>query len=1114
MEAALKDRKPSPRKPPYPSRKTTDRAASRGVSRSGNPPKHARQAAGYSSPRESGKRPPPARRARPKPAAAHVDLNPFFDSPIDLLCIGDRNAIFRKLNPGWEAALGYPPAEMEGRDFLDFIHPGDQSAALEAFKEIDKRKSVQTLTNRVRAKDGTYRWLEWRYLLRKEKIYAAARDITDRKLAEDALRESRQMLETILDTIPVRVFWKDLNSMYVGCNRPFARDAGFSSPAELIGRDDYHMGWVEQADLYRSDDRMVMDTGRGKIGYEEPQTQADGKRTWLRTSKIPLRDLEGSIRGVLGTYEDITEQKAAEKALRENEERYHRITRTITDYIYHVRVQAGKALETYHGRRCLSVTGYSAEEFAQDADLWLRMVDPEDRTLVEDQARCILSGREAPVIEHRLWRKDGIRRWVRSTPVLLHDVKGNLISYDGLIQDITEQKEAELEIRAQHDLALALTATTDMQEGLWLCLKTAMRVTGMESGGIFLVEPRTGAMDLAVHHGLAADVLAMVGHLEAGSPEARWMMEGQPIYTDYQSLKEHMPSVPPPYEQLKTMVGIPIRHEQRIIGCLNLVSGTVKEIPTAVREILEITVAQIGNAIARLRSEAALRESEERYRQLFDLGSDAILFVENETGRILEANTAATVLYGYSREELLSRKNLDLSEEPEDTRRVTRTTATVPETIITIPLRLHRKKDGTVFPVEIIARFFIWQGKPVHISANRDISRRQKTEKELRESRRMLETVLNTIPVRVFWKDRESTYLGCNRAFAQDCGLESPEQVIGLDDYAFGRKDLVEVYRSDDRTVVETGQEKINYEELLVDPGGKAFWVSTSKIPLRNSDGQIRGVLGTYEDITERKQAEEQIRTLNAELEQRVVQRTAQLEAANKELEAFSFSVSHDLRAPLRAIDGFTRVLEEDYGKTLDEEGKRLCAILRRNTRHMYELIDDLLALSRLGRAEMDFLPVDLNSIVQSVFQELTTPESRARIDFLLEPLPKVVADPILLRQVWVNLVANAIKFSANRDRARIEVECASSPEEDAFSIRDNGAGFDMQFADQLFGVFQRLHNSSEFEGTGVGLAIVQRIVHRHGGRVWGEGSVGKGAVFHFTIPKNRKEADDPGTAP
>jgi signal transduction histidine kinase len=240
------------------------------------------------------------------------------------------------------------------------------------------------------------------------------------------------------------------------------------------------------------------------------------------------------------------------------------------------------------------------------------------------------------------------------------------------------------------------------------------------------------------------------------------------------------------------------------------------------------------------------------------------------------------------------------------------------------------------------------------------------------------------------------------------------------------------------------------------------------------------------------------------ELEQHVAERTAQLESTNKELEAFAYSVSHDLRAPLRAIDGFTRILVEDYGPSLDAEGERVCAVISNNTRRMGQLIDDLLAFSRLSRADMQSTPIDMEALAEAAFRQLTTPESRERIEFRRGRLPPAVGDPTLIGQVWMNLLSNALKFSSGRERAIVEVGCQSSDgeRERVYYVRDNGAGFDMRYAGKLFGVFQRLHSEREFEGTGVGLAIVQRMIHRHGGRVWGEGEVDKGATFFFTLPQ------------
>jgi len=243
------------------------------------------------------------------------------------------------------------------------------------------------------------------------------------------------------------------------------------------------------------------------------------------------------------------------------------------------------------------------------------------------------------------------------------------------------------------------------------------------------------------------------------------------------------------------------------------------------------------------------------------------------------------------------------------------------------------------------------------------------------------------------------------------------------------------------------------------------------------------------------------IQSLNATLEQRVAGRTYQLECTNKELAAFSYSVSHDLRAPLRAIDGFSGFLEEGYGEKLDEEGRRLLSIIRANTRKMDRLITDLLALSRATQNELNYTTLDMRALVEAIYDEVVPEEIRRQFKFTLGALPAVRGDAVLLRQVWVNLISNAIKYTSKSPVKEIEIGGFIKGAEVVYYIKDTGVGFNPDYAGKLFGAFQRLHKAEDFEGSGIGLAIVQRIIRRHEGQVWAEGAENAGATFSFSIP-------------
>lgn len=390
-------------------------------------------------------------------------------------------------------------------------------------------------------------------------------------------------------------------------------------------------------------------------------------------------------------------------------------------------------------------------------------------------------------------------------------------------------------------------------------------------------------------------------------------------------------------------------------------------------------------------------------------------------------------------------------------------------------------------------------------SSNRElagqIANRAEAERALRESEHRNRTLINASSSIVWTADRDLAFSDAQGAWQAYTG-QSDEDCAGT---GWRR-----VFHEEDRsaltaTLKAAKSSAAPFESelrLWHAPSAGYRFVAVRAAPVLDARGAILEWIGTVTDIDDRRNAEAEIMRLNADLEERVSRRTAELESTNRELESFSYSVSHDLRAPLRAIDGYSRMVEEDYGDRLDDDGKRMLAVVRDEAVRMGRLIDDLLSFSKMSRQAMESVQnVDMTGLAKEVAQSLMREQDAERVRFDIWPLPSVAGDVSLLRQVWTNLLSNALKYSGTKPKSEILVTGELLNGNALFRVQDNGVGFDMKYAAKLFGVFQRLHKAEDFEGTGVGLAIVHRVVTRHGGNVRADSTLGEGATFHFTLP-------------
>ena len=545
----------------------------------------------------------------------------------------------------------------------------------------------------------------------------------------------------------------------------------------------------------------------------------------------------------------------------------------------------------------------------------------------------------------------------------------------------------------------------------------------------------------------------------------------------------------------------------------------------------------------RIQSEEALRESEERFRNIFE-NSPIGMFQSTPEGKLVNVNLAYSTMLGYSSvEEVIQTVNqtslaevvyVDHAVRNDLIQEVEKTLGKWKEFNVQ-----YKRKDSQIINVTVYfsEREELISGQSFLYGCVQDITEREQAQEALKQEKIFTDAIFASVPGLLYLYDEAGCLIRWNKKHEEITGYSSDEldHFYILDWYKNEPEDIARVSQEIQKAFKEGhAQTEANLVtksgiKILFDLtasrlylGGKAYiaGIGIDITDRRQTENQIRAVQEELKSLLaesersrhallslneDQKAAEEVIRQLNVSLEKRVAERTAQLEASNKELEAFAYSVSHDLRAPLRAIDGYSQILQQEFEQKLNEEGNRLLNNIRINATKMDNLITSLLALTRVSRSQLNFLPIDMTTLVKLVIDEVVSAEVQAKFVFTVNELPVAYGDPTLIHQVWANLISNAIKYTLPKEERKIEISGFEKEGVCTYAIRDNGVGFNQKYVDKLFHLFQRLHKETEFDGTGVGLAIVQNIISRHGGKVWAEGEVDIGAAFYFTIPERQR---------
>jgi PAS domain S-box-containing protein len=965
-----------------------------------------------------------------------------------------------------------------------------------------------------RAKDGSIYWVDTTIVPTlsaegKPRQYVAIRaDITERKQAEQALKESLATSEAALKELADQKFALDQHAIvattdvqgtitYV--NDKFCAISKYSLE-ELIGKNHRILNSGHHPKEFFQ--QMYHAIANGKVWRDEICNRAkDGSIYWVDTTIVPFLDAYGKPRQYMAIRADITERKRAEEVLHESQERFRLLLDGVKDYAIYMLDPEGNVISWNAG--AARIKGYLQEEIL--GKHFSCFYTPEARGAgrpSEELQQSLANGRfEEQALRVR---KDGSSFWANVVITPMYDDQGKLRGFSKIARDITERRRAE-EVM-QESLATSEAALKELADQKFALDQHAIVAVTNVQGTITYVNEKFCTISQ-----YSKEELIGQNHriLNSGHHPKEFFHQMYQTIANGQVWRGE------------------IKNRAKD-GSIYWVDTTI--VPTLATDGKPRQYVAIRADITeRKRAEEVLYEQ----AQILD---SAQVFVRDMESRVVFWPRGAEKLYGFTTQEAVGILSHDLfhTQFPEPLEVVEKKLF---ESGIWEGELIHRKRDGS--PIVVSSAWVLHrntQGQPIRIlETNTDITERKRAEgqlagqaeelsrqaEELFRSQQTLETqslmlqsVLDSMQEGLVAADEHGKFIIWNPAATRIVGMGAENVPAGEWNAHYGvyLPDAVTPFPPEQNPLLLAIQGEVGTAEMyLRNPDLKAgVWIEASASPLKSKDGTVRGGVIAFRDITQRKTDEREIRKLNEGLEQRVAERTAQLAAANHELEAFTYSVSHDLRAPLRHIGGFSRMLAEDFSSALAPEALHHLQRIEDGVHRMGLLIDELLNLARVGRHALKLQTARLNPVIEDVVS-LLQPDAEGRtVTWKIAELPPMECDPILIKQVFQNLIANALKFTRPRECAVIEIGHLQENGQSVIFVRDNGVGFNMKYKDKLFGVFQRLHRAEDFEGTGIGLATVQRIIRKHRGRVWTEAELDKGATFYFTLAAAEQTGDKP----